>query len=640
MEDNITVLVDAKIEYTKQLTNILIPFIFEGIKSIYSSTCSICKMNQDRKVLMRFQEQLSQIPKWNQEIIDEEYERIIDDSKCDWLDDLVTAVFLSHTKILTAIKSGNKQKKINLKIPKIDHFIHKCYIESAREFWKNPYIFSNQVSHSEYQRNINDGHRIIKECIEETIRKLLPVKNILREYLGSGFEDDASSDSLIPNNYKENLKKMVQKELEIVKNPQANDDSLLDNLEEIESVDIGIAKKDMKVENLDEIDITEELISKNDVSSKEASEKASEETNVETSVSNSIISSTSKLDENKEVIAEENDGISKLDFLNSNTENSSETTPPPVEVVFEEKEPNSLQIEELDLGNLNPDSEVKLETKTPDVKLETTESEPEPESEPESEPEPEPDTKPESLEKPNIDLKIDNLDSDDFDLPEFNLEDINLDTPADIPKPTITADSKDNELDKELELSEINLDTTQTTDKLQENPEIKKLEIKTDSITQSSMTPIVETNNIEKERKPEPESKEMLEKSNMSLDNEDIKQVKNIIDTKLYDNNIENSESEDLSDEETTIENIKFKKVGLDNLNLETLDSDFEIEDGELINFSAVEPKDLKIEPTEKTTQENLMEQKNTKTIIIEDESKKPLSKFSKPKKKNFKFFD
>jgi hypothetical protein len=611
MEDNITVLVDAKIEYTKQLTNILIPFIFEGIKSIYSSTCSICKMNQDRKVLMRFQEQLSQIPKWNQEIIDEEYERIIDDSKCDWLDDLVTAVFLSHTKILTAIKSGNKQKKINLKIPKIDHFIHKCYIESAREFWKNPYIFSNQVSHSEYQRNINDGHRIIKECIEETIRKLLPVKNILREYLGSGFEDDASSDSLIPNNYKENLKKMVQKELEIVKNPQANDDSLLDNLEEIESVDIGIAKKDMKVENLDEIDITQDLISKNDISSEGAGEKTSEETNVEKSLSNSIISSTSKLDENKEVIADENNGISKLDFLNSNTENSSETTPPPVEVVFEEKEPNSLQIEELDLGNLNPDSEVKLETKTPDVKLETTESESE------SKPEPE------SLEKPNIDLKIDNLDSNDFDLSEFNLEDINLDTPADIPKPNIPnipADSKDNELDKELEISEINLDTTQTTDILQENPEIKKLEIKTDSITQSSMTPIVETNR--------------------SLDNEDIKQVKNIIDTKLYDNNIENSESEDLSDEETTIENIKFKKVGLDNLNLETLDSDFEIEDGELINFSAIEPKDLKIEPTEKTTQENLTEQKNTKTIIIEDESKKPLSKFSKPKKKNFKFFD
>ena len=35
MDDNITVLVDAKTEYTKQLSNILVPFIYEGIKSIY-----------------------------------------------------------------------------------------------------------------------------------------------------------------------------------------------------------------------------------------------------------------------------------------------------------------------------------------------------------------------------------------------------------------------------------------------------------------------------------------------------------------------------------------------------------------------------------------------------------------------------
>ena len=154
MEDNITVLVDAKLEYTKQLTNILVPFIYEGIKSIYDSTINICKMNNDRSVLMRFQEQLSLIPKWNQDIINEEYDRITSDSGCDWLDELVTAVFLSHTKILAAIKSGNKKNKINLKIPKIDHFIHKCYIESAREIWKNPYLFSEIVIQSDYQRNM------------------------------------------------------------------------------------------------------------------------------------------------------------------------------------------------------------------------------------------------------------------------------------------------------------------------------------------------------------------------------------------------------------------------------------------------------------------------------------------------------
>jgi len=162
---------------------------------------------------MRFQEQLSLIPKWNQEIINEEYDRIVSDSNCDWLDELITAIFLSHTKILTAIKSNKKNNKINLKIPKIDHFIHKCYIESAREFWKNPFLFnSNNINQYNYQRNIRECHTIISKSIDETIRKLLPVKNILKEYLGENEGEENNEDTnILSKTYKNNLRKLVKK---------------------------------------------------------------------------------------------------------------------------------------------------------------------------------------------------------------------------------------------------------------------------------------------------------------------------------------------------------------------------------------------------------------------------------------------
>merc|ERR1712086_803950 len=214
MEENISVLVDAKTEYTKQLTNILIPFIFEGIKSIYDETSIYCINQGHTNVLMIFQEKLSLIPNWNQDIINKEYSRIMTDSGCDWLDELVTAVFLSQTKILTSIKKYKKKKKINLKIPKIEHFIHKCYIECAREFWKNPFLFSKKCNQSEYQRNCRESQKIIGLTIEETIRKLLPVKNILKEYLGEE-QDDIS---FIDDKYKKNLRKIVQKEIEICQN--------------------------------------------------------------------------------------------------------------------------------------------------------------------------------------------------------------------------------------------------------------------------------------------------------------------------------------------------------------------------------------------------------------------------------------
>ena len=233
MEDNITVLVDAKTEYTKQLTQIMVPFIYDGLKSIFDLSSRVCQSNMDENVLMRFQEQLSLVPKWNQDIIDEELMRIQEESKCDWLDELMTAVFLSHTKILLAIKSNKNKNKINLKIPKIDHFLHKCYIESAREIWKNPYLFSQKYSHSEIQRNIRDTEQIIESSINETIRKLLPVKNILKEYLG----EDNESDNFVPEKYRENLKKIVKKEIELCKNQDSekiNIDNIIDLAEKIE----------------------------------------------------------------------------------------------------------------------------------------------------------------------------------------------------------------------------------------------------------------------------------------------------------------------------------------------------------------------------------------------------------------------
>ena len=104
------------------------------------------------------------------------------------------------------------KNKINLKIPKVDHFIHLCYIELARNFWKNPYLFDDTISKIDYQRNRRDAELIIDSTINETIRKQLPVKHILKEYLGNeynGVEDEELNNfnENLSNNQKENLRK-------------------------------------------------------------------------------------------------------------------------------------------------------------------------------------------------------------------------------------------------------------------------------------------------------------------------------------------------------------------------------------------------------------------------------------------------
>ena len=220
-ESNISLLVEAKTEYTNQLINLLHKPIYDGIKSVYEESIDFCKNNQDSEnELKTFQKLLSRIPQWNQEIIDNECSRIINVSNCSWIEDLLSAVFISHTRVLTNFRSKHK---INLVIPTFSTFIHKTYIVSARQFWKNPYLFSNEnVSQFEFQKNLREIENIISTSINETIRLLLPVKTILKEYLGNDYDDDIGNED-ITYDKNDHIRKMVEMETKTFKNIKDTD---------------------------------------------------------------------------------------------------------------------------------------------------------------------------------------------------------------------------------------------------------------------------------------------------------------------------------------------------------------------------------------------------------------------------------
>ena len=205
-ELNTPIFAQAKVEYTKQLIEILYPHMFDGIKSIYDESKVIYSSKTGTPILLLFRELLEKVPIWNSEIINSECSRIVNNSKCDWIDDLITAVFISHTKILTSIGPNQSFQKINVTIPKTSTFVHKSYINSARELWKNPYLFNEGVPGHEYQKNNKEIENIIKNCIENTIRNLLPIKEILKEHL----EGETDNNLL---NQKEVLKELLREEL-------------------------------------------------------------------------------------------------------------------------------------------------------------------------------------------------------------------------------------------------------------------------------------------------------------------------------------------------------------------------------------------------------------------------------------------
>ena len=100
--------------------------------------------DEEDKYLMTFQNFLSRVPKWNSTIIEEETKRIVKLSQCNYLEDLLTCVHITQLKILTSIRVSQKQKKIDIDIPKLHTFLHKCYIIYARKLYSNVYLFEKK----------------------------------------------------------------------------------------------------------------------------------------------------------------------------------------------------------------------------------------------------------------------------------------------------------------------------------------------------------------------------------------------------------------------------------------------------------------------------------------------------------------
>jgi hypothetical protein len=185
MDDfNITSLKESRNEWCVRLINILTPQIILGIRSIFNSAKALCVENGEMdKYLLTFQNFLTRIPKWNNELIQQERDRICDASGCKYLEDLITCVHIIQLKMLTSIRVGNKQKKVDLSIPKLDDFLHKVYINVARQMYNKAYLFSLEVKPIEQQKNNTEIEVIIQKCILDAVRESIPLEYILRSYL-------------------------------------------------------------------------------------------------------------------------------------------------------------------------------------------------------------------------------------------------------------------------------------------------------------------------------------------------------------------------------------------------------------------------------------------------------------------------
>lgn len=218
-------IVELKNEYTNFLVNIITPLIYEGFKGMYDKAVNMeQKFRQKELEVANFQNPgtfkifqicLKDIQNLNNYSIDEEVKRIKEKGKCsDFFDDLVKATIKSYIVLLTFNASGRKSKIIQDKHHDnvdINMFVHKCYIECAKIFFNYPELFWHKFSTLDIKRNQREAYDLIKIGIIEAIKKMLPIKLILKDYLKADgqfpIEVNNTNDKFI------NIKNLIKRDL-------------------------------------------------------------------------------------------------------------------------------------------------------------------------------------------------------------------------------------------------------------------------------------------------------------------------------------------------------------------------------------------------------------------------------------------
>jgi len=250
-----SLLYESKNEWIARLIIMLTPLIVEGVDSIFQEAYTLCKKSkQKEKYLMTFQNLLVRVPKWNEEIIDKEKQRIVAKSNCNYMEDIITCVHIIQLKCMTAMRVGMKQKKIDIDVPKLNVFIHKCYINVARSVYNNVYLYEIKTKSLEKQKNRRLVELLVQECILNTIRSNIPIEEIIRSYMDETTETDVI-EKIEEEVVQEKIDlKTLEKEMEEVRQNELVVMPKLENIVGGENIETGISQENTNNEVKDLIE--------------------------------------------------------------------------------------------------------------------------------------------------------------------------------------------------------------------------------------------------------------------------------------------------------------------------------------------------------------------------------------------------
>lgn len=168
---------ESERRFTKKLCDGMIrPVMIEAFWEIWLEAKKEAQGKNTTKV---FEQLLRDVKTWNSSISLKNSDAITKNQPL--YPNLLAAVFVINVKILSAIRTDSKSKKITIKLPGIDVFTQRCYEKCAKDIYDSPDIIVNG-SHSESYRDAELYTRFSKH-IRDVIEDMIPTGEILTTYL-------------------------------------------------------------------------------------------------------------------------------------------------------------------------------------------------------------------------------------------------------------------------------------------------------------------------------------------------------------------------------------------------------------------------------------------------------------------------
>ena len=195
-----SILLEAKREYTEQVVSKVTRPLYDEIYNIWKKS-----LGDDPSSPMRhFQDSLENLAKLDEKDMLEVTDRCIHKTGCSYFGDLITAIFVAHTRVLLSVRKDSTKDGYRLQVPTPNRFVRSCLLCCAREFWKSPYLYyqneqNNKITKIQVQKNLREAETIIAQAVRDTIRSLLPLKDVLDVAIVKGDTGDIIIDADYPS---------------------------------------------------------------------------------------------------------------------------------------------------------------------------------------------------------------------------------------------------------------------------------------------------------------------------------------------------------------------------------------------------------------------------------------------------------